>query len=384
MALRRVMIIAGEASGDLHGAQLARAMRRLDPDIRFKGMGGKQMAAADVGLVADASSVSVVGIAEVVPALGRIVTALRSIRRALKSWRPDLLVLIDFPDFNLRVAKTAHALKIPILYYICPQVWAWRKGRVKLFRELIDRLAVILPFEETFWRKNGVKATYVGHPLLDLPEFDQVGVPPKKADRSKIVGLLPGSRQKEIDMHLPLLVSAAKKMNSIDPTLKFGMALSGDRYLQQVADCLKTANMEALCEVTTTGARELFPQCDLVIAASGTVTLEAALAKVPTVVIYRLSPISYWIGKSVIRVPFISLPNLIANEPVFPELIQKEATPGNIVQSAMALLENDNRRQRLIRRLEGIQRRLGSSGAAHRVAQIALQMMPVRERAGGS
>ncbi len=383
MAFRRVMIIAGEASGDMYGAQLARAMRRLDPNIRFEGMGGEKMADAGVGLVAEASSVSVVGIAEVVPALGRIVTALRSIRRTLKSWRPDLLVLIDFPDFNLRVAKTAHALKIPILYYICPQVWAWRKGRVRLFRELIDRLAVILPFEETFWRKNGVKATYVGHPLLDLPEFDKVRAAPKRADRSKIVALLPGSRQKEIDMHLPLLVAAAQKMSRIVPTLKFGIALSGDRYLQQVSDCLRAANMEALCEVTTRGVRELLPKCDLVIAASGTVTLEAALAKVPTVVIYKLSPISYWIGKSVIRVPFISLPNLIANEPVFPELIQKEVTPENIVQSAMALLENDNRRQRVIRRLEGIQRRLGSSGAANRVAQIALQMMPAREKVGG-
>jgi len=374
MTPRRVMIIAGEASGDMYGAELASAIHRFDPDIQFKGMGGDKMAAAGVGLVADAESVSVVGIAEAIPALEHIITTLRAVRRTLKRWRPDLLVLIDFPDFNLKVAKVAHALKIPILYYICPQIWAWRKGRLALFRKLIDRLAVILPFEETFWRKNGMKATYVGHPLLDLPPFDAEKTDPGNGAQ-RTVALLPGSRQKEIHTHLPLLLSAAGKMRQIDPTLKFCIALSGDRYQQLVSDSLGAVNMEAVCEVTISGARMLFPRCDLAIAASGTVTLEAALAKVPTVVIYKVSSISYWVGKSMVRVPFISLPNLIANEAVFPELIQKEANAENIVRSAMAFLENDDLRRRVIQRLEGVKRRLGNGGTAVKVARIALQMM---------
>ncbi len=383
MRPRRVMIIAGEASGDMYGAELARAMHLIDNKVQFKGMGGKCMAEAGVSLVEDAASVAVVGIIEVVPGLGRIITALKTIRRALRVWRPDLLVLIDFPDFNLRVAKTAHALKIPILYYICPQVWAWRKGRVKIFKELVDRMAVILPFEETFWRKSGVKATYVGHPLLDLPEFSTKQFPPKTDKDLSVVTFLPGSRKKEIAMHLPVMAAAAKALRQKDPTLKLSMALLGDRHLNWVQDYLATAEMETLFDITTQGARAQFPKCDLVIAASGTVTLEAALAEVPTVVIYKVSPVSYWIAKTLVRVPFISLPNLIAGQSIFPELIQQEATPENIARSAATLLENVEVRQRVVRQLQGVKRRLGRGGAANRVARIALQMMPVCEKVGG-
>lgn len=372
------MIITGEASGDMYGAQLARAVHRFDPTIQFKGMGGKCMADSGVSLVEDAASVSVVGITEVVSGLGRIIVALKSIRRTLRVWRPDLLVLIDFPDFNLRVAKTAHALKIPILYYICPQVWAWRKGRVTLFKALVDRMAVILPFEETFWRKNGVKATYVGHPLMDLPQFRTKQVAQKIDKDCSIVALLPGSRRKEIEMHLPVMVEAAKALRQKDLTLKFSMALLGNRHLHWVRDYLATVKMETFFDITTEGARALFPQSDLVIAASGTVTLEAALAEVPTVVIYKVSPVSYWIGKTLIRVPFISLPNLIAGRSIFPELIQHEATAENITRYAATLLENLYLRRRVVCQLQGVKRRLGSGGTAQRVANIALQMMPLK------
>lgn len=370
------MIIAGEPSGDMYGAELARAMRCMDKSIQFKGMGGNCMAEAGVLLVEDAANVAVVGITEVVPGLGRILAALKSIRRTLRTWRPDLLILIDFPDFNLRVAKTAQALKIPILYYICPQVWAWRKGRVRLFEKLIDQLAVILPFEEAFWRKNGVKATYVGHPLMDQPEFNPNRSLKRVDFGPSMVGLLPGSRKKELVMHLPIIAAAAKELSQKDSSLKFCVALLGKRHEQWVKDYLAAVDMGSLFEVTTQGARVLFPKCDLVIAASGTVTLEAALAKVPTVVVYKVSPISFWVAKALIRVRYISLPNLIAGQPIFPELIQKKASPENIARSALVLLENKNLRQRMIRQMEGVQRRLGSGGAAQKVARIAMQMIP--------
>jgi lipid-A-disaccharide synthase len=374
--LKRVMLIAGEASGDLHGAELVRAIQARAPRVAFLGIGGKAMAAAGVDIRFDAAALSVVGITEVVPKVPQILKGLTTVRRILRRETPDLLILIDFPDFNLMAAKAARRAGVKVLYYISPQIWAWRRGRVRTIARRVDHMAVILPFEADFYRHYGVPATYVGHPLIDqIAPVRRASKEPDLPVPPVIIALLPGSRNTEIERHLPLMLQSAALLNTQMPDLRFVIALPEGSSPDLVAPYRSIWPEGIDITVSSAGARTVLPHCQLALAVSGTVTLEAALMGVPAVVVYRVSTFSYLLGKLLVQVKYISLANLIVKDEVLPELIQHEASAETVAAQAVAILKTPGRLRQMRNALAAVRMRLGSAGAAERVAGIALEMM---------
>lgn len=372
-----VVIVAGEASADLHGSNLVRAMKDHDPAITFLGIGGQRMEREGVEIVTPSSDMAVVGLTEVLPRLRTIFGTYRTLKRILKRERPDLLILIDYPDFNIKLSAVAKRFGVPVLYYISPQVWAWRRNRVNKLRERVDRLSVILPFEERFYRQRGLEAEYVGHPLLDAV--------PGRLDRESalsglglegtfpVLGLLPGSRREEVSNLLPSMAEAAAALSVTFPNLKCllprASTISGDL----IRSILKDTPVEV--KILDGDIYPVLRACDLALVASGTATLETAMMQTPMIILYKVSPLSFWIGKRVIKVPFIGLPNLVAEEQIVPELVQEEVTTQRIVREALSLLEDGERRRNMINGLARVREKLGEKSASRRTAQIALDMM---------
>jgi len=369
------MMIAGEASGDNHGAKLVESIRQKNRQIQFIGLGGDHMQKAGVTLYVHLNELSVVGITEVFARRGGILSGLRTAKNLLRTMRPDLLVLIDFPDFNMIVARTAKNLGIPVLYYIGPQLWAWRSGRVKKIKQYVNHMAVILPFETDFYRKHHVPVTYVGHPLLEHPALPVLN---KKTPSNKIIiGLLPGSREGEIHNLLPVMVQSADYLAGTYNAIKFLLPRAPTITYDQIKSILDAQPLKNAphIKIVDIHARQVDQQSDLVIVASGTATLEAALTETPMIIIYKVSPISYHLGKMLIKVPHIGLANLVADQRVVPELIQDDATPENIYKTACSLLNNPLTMNQIRRKLKYIRQRLGGPGASDRTADIALRLM---------
>lgn len=377
---RQIMIVAGEASGDLHGAHLVQAMRELEPGLRFCGLGGRELKAAGVEILYDAARLAVVGLTEVISHLGDLLAARRILLKRMRERQPALLILIDFPDFNLLLAAKAKKLGIPVFYYISPQVWAWRSGRVRKIGRLADRIGVILPFEQEFYHRRGVQVDFVGHPLMDSvhatmsrDEF----LAGRSIDPDKVVvGLLPGSRKKEIISLLPPFLAAARLLTE----------RSGQNFVFLLPRA-STISPELLEEngvgryrdsldlrVIDEKRYDLMAACDAVVAASGTVTLELAILGVPTVVTYRFSPRTYHLGRLLIKLQWFSLVNLIAGRTVIPELLQAQVTPDNIARELRVLLEDREARATMLRGLAEVREKLGGPGASRRAARIALNI----------
>jgi len=370
-----VMIIAGEASGDLHGAKLVQAMRQREPSLFFCGIGSLALKRAGVRVLVDASELSVVGITEAIAKIPILLKGIGIAKKLLKSLRPDLLILIDFPDFNLHLAATAKKLGIPVLYYISPQIWAWRRGRVNKIRKLVDHVAVILPFEEAFYKTCGIPVTFVGHPLLDL-DLSGAGTVTGNGEPDRLViGLLPGSRDKEITRHLPLMMDASRILSERFNDIQFIVSHAPSVKRNHIEAIIQDYPGNADFNVIDDPVGNIFRQCKLVVAASGTVTLEAAISGTPLVIVYKVSPISYWLGKILIRVKHIGLANLIAGREVVPELLQKAASSKNIADTVSRMLSDEAGLTRLKNDLYGIKAALGSPGASDRVADIALSML---------
>ena len=371
-----VMIVAGEASGDQHGAKLVAEMRRSNPTIFFCGIGGKALASAGVRILVDTAVLTVVGITEVFAKLPVVYRSLALAKKLLQSLNPDLLILIDFPDFNLRVATAARKLGIPVLYYISPQIWAWRRGRVKKIGRLVSHMAVILPFEADFYSAHGIPVTFVGHPLLDrITGDEEEGDTIEDSAEHTLIGLLPGSREVEIKRLLPVMLDAAERMHKQDPRLKFAVSVAPTVERKMMEAMIKGRGRDGSISLSEIPVERLFGRCRLVVAASGTVTLQAAIAGTPMVIIYKVSPISYWLGRALIRVDHIGLINLIAGRRLVPELIQGQATAESISDQAFDLLADDERLAQLKQDLLTAGRVLGEAGASRRVAQIALGLM---------
>jgi lipid-A-disaccharide synthase len=377
MKPRLVLIVAGEASADLHGSNLVKAMKRLDPGIVFRGIGGMNMESQGVDILVPCSEMAVVGLTEVLPRLRRITGAYRKLKSILKNDRPDLLILIDYPDFNIMLSRAAKQCGVPVLYYISPQVWAWRRGRIRKLRRRVDRLAVILPFEEAFYRQKGLAVEYVGHPLLDAAplRFDKerareaLGM--EKA--CPVIGLLPGSREAEVDNLLPIMAEAAIELGGAFPDLKCLLPRASTISEKLLARIL--ARIPLKVTIIHGDMYRVLSACDLAFVASGTATLEAAIMQVPMIILYRVSPLSYWIGKKMIKVPSIGLPNLVAQKKIVPELIQDEVTPERLTREALMLLGNGRRKESMINELTKLRETLGSASASQRTAQIAVEMM---------
>jgi lipid-A-disaccharide synthase len=371
---KTIMLIAGEASGDSHGAKLVESIKQKDKHVQFIGLGGDQMQKAGVTLYYHLNDLSVVGITEVFARRGGILSGLSTAKNMLRTIEPDLLVLIDYPDFNMIVARTAKNLGIKVLYYISPQLWAWRSGRVKKIKRYVNHMAVILPFEADFYRKHHVPVTYVGHPLLEYPSLSVLD---KKLSNETIIGLLPGSREGEIKMLLPIMAQAADFMAGEFETIKFLIPRAPTiqyEQIQSILDSLSLKNSPQI-QIVDILARQVDQLSDLVIVASGTATLEVALIETPMIIIYKVSPISYNLGKMLINVPHIGLANLVAGQRVVPELIQDDATPDKICRTACQLLKDPLTMNKIRRKLKLIRRRLGGPGASQRTADIALRLL---------
>ncbi|MDR3640602.1 MAG: lipid-A-disaccharide synthase [Humidesulfovibrio sp.] len=362
-----IWISAGEASGDIHAASLLTALREREPGLSALGMGGEALAAAGCELRFPMRLISLVGITEVLSGLPRILKLLGEVKRALLAARPRAVILIDCPDFHFRVARIAKKLGIPVYYYVSPQVWAWRSGRVEFLRRFTRRVLCILPFEKDFYAARGMDVDYVGHPLMDqipLDELDAITPDPN------LLGLLPGSRRKEIATLLPEFAGAALRLRKTLPDLRLALARApgvDEAFLRQF--------LPPELPVTLYGPEEryrMMRQSRALLAASGTVTLEAALIGTPTVVAYRLSALSFAIGKAVVQVKYASLANLIMGREIFPEMLQDKASAPLLAEQLAPWLADGEAIAGARADLAGLRQKVGGPGAAARAAAIIL------------
>jgi lipid-A-disaccharide synthase len=371
------MIVAGEASGDLYGATLAAEIRALSPEVRLFGMGGDRMREAGVETLVDANVMAVMGIVEVLGQLPVILKGFSILKRRLLSDPPDLLILIDYPDFNLRLARVAKAVGIKVLYFISPQIWAWRSGRVHGIGRVVDMMAVLFPFEVPFYQKAGVPVTFVGHPLLDMV---RPTLGPKEAAASlgldpgrRTVGLFPGSRKSVIKKLLPVILEAAALLKTRMPDLQFVLPLASSLRLGDIEPEIARAGLSV--SVISGRNHDVMSACDAAISVSGTVIMELALVGVPSVLIYKVSPLTYQIGKRVINVPHIGICNIVAGKRLIKELIQHEAEPAAIADEIDLILNDAAYADEMRAGLAGVRVKLGSGGALGRLAQLAKKMV---------
>jgi lipid-A-disaccharide synthase len=357
----KVLISAGEASGDLYAAALVDALRRHRPDIEFFGCAGPRMQKAGVRPVVDAHSLAVVGLVEVITHIPRIYGEYRKLLLAARAERPDVAILTDSPDFHLRVARRLKRLGIPVFYLVAPQVWAWRKSRLPLMRRVIDQLLCIFPFEPQFFARHGISATYIGHPLTRLvkPSASRAELRRRLEipEGTPLIALLPGSRTGEAERHLPVLLDAVERLRAAaKPSPHFILAVPpgtvspGSRFRERIS----SASIQLLEGKTW----DVLVCADVALAASGTVTIEACLLGTPMVTFYRVNNLSWWMGKALVRVPFYSMVNLVAERRIVPELIQDQMTAENLSQEALALLENDDKREGMRRNLAEVAQKL--------------------------
>jgi lipid-A-disaccharide synthase len=366
-----IFLSAGEPSGDLHGAALARALRARFPEARLLGLGGPRMEAEGTELLAGVEELAVMGIAEVLAHLPFFLRLRRRVFDALRSQRVDLVIPIDYPGFNLRLARRARELHVPVLYYIAPQVWAWHASRATELARDTDRVAVILPFEEEFLRGAGADARFVGHPLLDVPPFSGsregwaagIGVDPARP----VLALFPGSRRQEVRRHLELYRGAAERVLRERPDVQPVVA---------AAPGLDPALFASLPWPRTPDARALLAHADAALVKSGTTTLEAALVGTPFAVVYRMNPLTFQLARRVVKVPHVALANLVADERLVPEFIQGDATPERVAPVLLALLDPaSGERRRMLDGFGRIRQALGDGGAAERVAAMAAALL---------
>jgi lipid-A-disaccharide synthase len=376
----KIFLSAGEASGEHYGALLMAELRRLEPQADFFGLGGTRMASLGLRRVVRAEDVAVMGITEVILHMPHIYREYRRLKTSLRTERPDLAILIDFPDVNLSLAAELRRLKIPVVYFVSPQLWAWKKWRVRGVKRNVSRMLVIFPFEEAFYRSHGIAADFVGHPLADLDpptvtrdEFaSQNGL-----DASKFwIGLLPGSRTRELDANLPPMLEAARLLGPgyeyllpVAPTLK-------DSQVQAFAAQAKGASVRVVHD-----ARAVLQHARASVVASGTATVEAALIGNPFLVVYRVSRITYAVAQRVVRVAHVGMVNLIAGRRIVPELIQDDFTASKVVERLRPLLENEEARATMQSDLRsvGARLRVNSEGAIQHAARVALQLIPTAQ-----
>lgn len=374
---KQILIVTGETSGDHHGAQVVTAIKRIDPRVMVRGVGGEALAKAGAELIYPSSKLAVVGILEVLSNFSNIWEAYQTIKRDIHQRRPDLVFLIDYPDFNLNIAKLAKKHKILVLYYISPQVWAWRRKRARKVAKIVDKMAVIFPFEVSFYEGVGLDAEFVGHPLADqeIPTQDADAFRRENglASATPLIALLPGSRHGEIERILPLLLDAAVIIKRHHPAAEFVLPLAPG-----IDPGILEAHMQRRPVNVTVMKDAFYPilnACDIALVASGTATLQTALMEKPMVIVYRVAASTYTIGTLLVDVDCIGLANIVAGKKVVPELIQHHASPARIAAEAMQMLENPERMQSIQDELKKIRHQLGKGGAAQRVAEMACGMM---------
>jgi lipid-A-disaccharide synthase len=369
----RILIVTGEASGDLHGAHLAKAIKALDPTAQLVGIGGPGMRAAGVELVPGVPQLDVMGLIGL-SAVRSMVQRVLAIRRVLKAEAWDLVVLIDNPGLNFHFARVAKAAGRRVLYYIAPQVWAWRPGRMKWIQRRVDHVVVILPFEPELYHRAGVRCTFVGHPLLDMvaSHYDRAKLRREfgLGESSRVVGLLPGSRVGEVEMLLPVLLKAAAQLVLAEPGTQFILAQASSINDNLIQALLQKSPVPV--RVVHDKASEVMALSDMLFIASGTATLQAAVVGTPMVLLYKTTPLTYRLARWLIRVKWIGLVNLVAGRSIVPELIQDEATDERLCQEALRLLRDQSAYNGMKEGLRQVRQSLGEPGATSRAAQVVL------------
>lgn len=370
--MKKVMIVAGEMSGDHRGAEVIKALLQAYPDTQCYGVGGDAMRAAGVNTLFDISALAVMGFIEPIKHLPRILHVFKSLKKELKDNPPDVIILVDYPGFNLRLAKVAKALHIPVLFYISPQVWAWRQNRVKKIAQVIDHMAVIFPFEKQFYDKHSVPVTYVGHPLTEtisqpidrVDACHQLKLEPSK----RYISLLPGSRTSEFAHLWPIMQETAAIILDNDPEVEFLLALS-----PTITDNIIIDNLPI--HIITDNTYAAVAASEFAITASGTATLEIALLARPMIVIYKVNRLTAWLAKRLIKIPYVSLCNIVAGKKIIQELLQNDATPEKIADEAIHLLNDAAYYANIKQELNTVRANLGNQQAAHQVAQIVKNLM---------
>lgn len=370
------MIVAGEASGDQRGGEVVKALLHKEPKLDIFGIGGQDMRSAGIKTIYDVSDLAVMGFIEPLIHLPRILRIFKQMKMLLQTKRPDLLILVDYPGFNLRLAKVAKQLGIKVLFYISPQVWAWRQNRVRKIAQVVDHMAVIFPFETKFYEDHNVPVTYVGHPLSERITQAPTQLEARKRlainiDK-KIICLMPGSRNAEIKKLLPIMLDASKRIMGQVNNIEFVLPLASTIDQQMIEQLINPYNLPI--EIANEPLTAL-SAADAVVTASGTATLETALLNKPMVIIYKVNRLTAMIAKRVIKIPAISLCNIVAEQMVVRELLQDDANPDTVSQEIIRILQDEQYRNDMIAKLKQINQKLGKTDAADNVANIALKML---------
>ena len=372
-----ILFSAGESSGDQHAANMFLEIKKHQPDINAIGMGGAKMAQAGVDIRYDSAGIGVIGVVEVLKHYGEIRRALILMKRIIDTERPDLLVCVDYKEFNFKLAKYAKQQGVKVLFYVSPQVWAWRAGRVKAYGKVIDMMAVIFPFEIPYYEAENVPVRYVGHPSVDKvhPQISKAEAMMRFGlDANKrVVGLLAGSRANEIKRLLPVMLAAAALLHERFTDCQFILPQADSISDELLAEYLTDAPVQ----VTVIKAQpyDVIQCCDAVMTSSGTATLEIALLTVPMVICYKLSPLTYRLGRLLVKTPFIGLPNIVAGKSIVPEFIQHEATAENLAAEIAQILIDESYRNTMLENLRDVKQRLGQGGGSKNMAVLALEML---------
>jgi len=377
LTIPNILIIAGEASGEMHAARMISALKLKLPEVAVSGIGGENMRAAGVEILVDFSELAVMGLVEVLKQYRQLKAVLKQMEQRLKEQRPDLLILVDYPGFNLRLAKKAKKLGIPVLYYISPKVWAWRAGRVKTIKRVVDYMAVLFPFEVPIYEKAGVPVSCVGHPLVDAVHQTMTVAQTKKkfglkTDR-RVLGLFPGSRRSEVNQLLPVMLEAAAKIcnRHLDISVVLPLAPGLDReFLKPILTQSKLP-----VKVIEGDFYDLTASCDAIVAASGTVTLEIALLGVPHLIVYRVAPLTYKILRRLVKIPYVGLCNIVTGKPLVTELLQDDVTVEQLDDVLTGFLIDPNRKQKAGSLRQQVLAALGPSGGADNAANQVVRML---------
>ena len=373
--MTRILISAGEASGDIHAAAVTAAIKKIDSSAEVFGMGGDALRNAGGEVLFDIKDHGVMGFVEVLKKLPDLFKLRDDFEKVMDERKPDCLITVDYPGFNMKLAKLAHDKGIPVVSYIAPSAWAWHKSRAKKVAKIVDKVACIFPFEYDVYKEAGAPVEFVGHPLVDIvkPKMSQAEAMAfaGKEEGKKLILLMPGSRLMEIEKMLPTLLGAAKLIKKQLPEVSFVMPRAGTIPIGLLEEKIKASGLEV--KITEGNNYDLFSVADLALATSGTVTLEAALCGLGSVIVYKTNPVTYFIAKLVVNIPHIGLPNIVAAKSVLPELIQNDFTPAKVAQEALALLESE-RNAKMKEDLAYVKERLGKPGAVGRVAELVLKI----------
>lgn len=366
VSTNQIWIVAGEASGDMHGAALLHQLKKLFPESQFYGIGGSNMEKEGLILFNHINQLAVMGFSEIIGKISSIYKIFRSFVKEMKIATPQALILIDFPDFNLRLAKKAFKAGVPVIYYISPQLWAWRKKRIKIIKKYVNKMIVIFPFEKKFYQKNGVDVTYTGYPLtekLQLNKFRNETIRRGflSENSSVLVGILPGSRNSEVKKILPKLLQGLVMIKNKFPEVSFVLPKGATIDEALITKILQKVDLPI--KIVNEKAHDVMGNADLLFVASGTATLEATCMTTPMIVVYRISGTSYAIARKLVKVPYIAMPNLIAEQKIVPELVQKDLNSDNIFEIGKYYLEDRNRLRIMRNQLQNIREQLQGSDA---------------------